>query len=627
MNLSVKNRTLLFVSVVLFIFSVVLLFIIYFQHLQRLNKTEQQYFENTKLLYSKISKKYESFYANKIMDIINTRGIKESLADKNKDKLYEEALEKWNSLRNENFDLTEMHFHMPDGSSFLRMSNPESSGESILKHRGMVQEIHTNKKAVYGFESCRNQLAYRILEPIFFNGKYIGALELSLKSDYILNEMKYYHNLEGALFVEESKSLPKIDKKSRIKIKNYVLEYEPLSHKSIVNNLPANYNFETFLDLKTPDGSSYSIYSFDLKNFHGESISKVLFFKDITKDIEDFKSSMFNFIFLLIVSIIITLLIINFSFNKSIKSLESSHADITRYKNMINENLITSSSDLKGYITDVSDAFCKISGYPRSELIGNPYSIVRHPDISSEFFEKLWESLKYKKTWNGEIKNLNKYGEVYWVHMNIYPKFKDNVLIGYDSIMHDITDKKISEELMITDGLTHIYNRRHFNDIFPRMIQSIKREGGYLSFLILDIDHFKQYNDTYGHQAGDNALIKVAKILEETLHRGDDYCFRLGGEEFGVLYKSANEHDAYLFAQKFRKMIMSLNIKHIHNGPDGVITASFGLVSLKNDEILSDDAMYKMADECLYRAKNEGRNRVVSKTVTLANSQLEQNMF
>jgi len=275
--------------------------------------------------------------------------------------------------------------------------------------------------------------------------------------------------------------------------------------------------------------------------------------------------------------------------------------------------VITATLDLHCNIVDVSEAFLEKTGYKKSFLIGKKYRFLGYPDVSNEIYEKMYKALKYKKNFQGEMKQAKENGELFWVSVNIQPKLQQNVLIGYDVIMHDITDKKINEELLVTDGLTHLYNRRHFNDIFPRMIQTTKRDGGFLSFLLFDLDNFKLYNDTYGHQAGDNALIKVAEVLRESLKRGYDYSFRLGGEEFAVVYKSSSEHDAYLFAQKIRKNIAALGIKHEKNGDEGVLTASFGLITLRDYDLTNDDDIYKRADDYLYRAKKEGRNRVVSR--------------
>ena len=229
----------------------------------------------------------------------------------------------------------------------------------------------------------------------------------------------------------------------------------------------------------------------------------------------------------------------------------------------------------------------------------------------SDTFKGLWEDLKNDRTWSGEIKNLRKDKTYYWVKSKIEPLYNKNNKIGYISIRQDITDKKIIEEIAITDALTKLYNRRHFNDLFTREINRTKRDEKYFSFLIMDIDHFKQYNDTYGHQAGDEVLIKFAKSLKTSISRASDSVFRLGGEEFGLIFSDLNEKDSLEFANIVKNDIEKLEIEHSKNSASKFITASMGLVVQKGKNILNDDEIYKLADEALYEAKESGRNKVI----------------
>ncbi len=118
------------------------------------------------------------------------------------------------------------------------------------------------------------------------------------------------------------------------------------------------------------------------------------------------------------------------------------------------------------------------------------------------------------------------------------------------------------EQQAITDPLTNLYNRRYFEIVFSKAINSTKRNNELLCFIILDLDYFKQYNDTYGHQAGDLVLINVAKCLKKTFQRADDYCFRLGSEEFGILYRVENKDQAISFSNTIRQNIENLKIEH-----------------------------------------------------------------
>jgi diguanylate cyclase (GGDEF)-like protein len=124
----------------------------------------------------------------------------------------------------------------------------------------------------------------------------------------------------------------------------------------------------------------------------------------------------------------------------------------------------------------------------------------------------------------------------------------------------------------------------------------------------MDIDHFKQYNDNYGHQAGDEVLIKFAKCLKENLHRSSDYVFRLGGEEFAIVYQPETKEKAIEFANTIKDNIEKLQIKHEFSSVRLYITASMGLVCKNANDI--DDKIYKQADALLYEAKENGRNQI-----------------
>ena len=294
------------------------------------------------------------------------------------------------------------------------------------------------------------------------------------------------------------------------------------------------------------------------------------------------------------------------------EQIEEKNASMGKYIDLVNKYIITSSTDFNGVITEVSQAFCDISGYSKEELIGKSHRILRHFDMPNELYEDMWSNISSGKIWRGEIKNLNKRGESYWVDNIIEPKFdQDRNIIGYTSIRQDITDKKTIEEISITDGLTDIYNRRHFNDIFPKVLSAAKRDDKLLCFLMMDIDFFKPYNDNYGHQMGDAVLIKVAKCFKENLKRANDKVFRLGGEEFGILFETETQEGALAFADTLRKKVHDLKIVHEYSSVTNHITVSMGLLCLKASRVKNVDTMYKQADDLLYKSKEGGRNRVL----------------
>jgi len=292
------------------------------------------------------------------------------------------------------------------------------------------------------------------------------------------------------------------------------------------------------------------------------------------------------------------------------EKIETLNKQLEGYIEIVDTNVITSSTDLNGNITQVSQAFCDISGYTRDELIGQNHRIINHPDMSNTTYKKLWESITNNITWKGEIKNQKKCGGYYWVDVTITPNYDENGnKIGYTAIRQDITNKKAIEKISITDGLTDIYNRRHFNELFPKYINSAKRHNELVSFLIMDIDFFKQYNDTYGHQMGDEVLVKIAKSLKQSIHRADDYCFRLGGEEFGMIFKIETKDQAIDFTNTIIENIENLKIEHTKSNVSQYVTASMGLITKYANDIDDDKIIYKEADELLYKAKENGRNQ------------------
>lgn len=300
----------------------------------------------------------------------------------------------------------------------------------------------------------------------------------------------------------------------------------------------------------------------------------------------------------------------------TIKDITKSNIEakkIRDYVKLIDENISISTTDLEGNITDVSTAFCKMSGYTKSELIGSTHKRLRDATTPSSVYKDMWDSIKADKMWHGELRNKAKDGSHFWMDISVFPIYDgDDVKIGYTAIRNDITDKKNIEEISRRDGLTNIFNRRYFDKILVNIINSAKRNNSSVCFAMFDIDFFKSYNDHYGHQKGDDVIIKVAQCLENSLKRADDYCFRLGGEEFGILFKIDDPKEAYHFIEKIHQKINDQKIVHEYSQISEYITTSIGLVCKHAHDIESEDAFYKEVDDLLYISKENGRNQINS---------------
>jgi diguanylate cyclase (GGDEF)-like protein len=164
-------------------------------------------------------------------------------------------------------------------------------------------------------------------------------------------------------------------------------------------------------------------------------------------------------------------------------------------------------------------------------------------------------------------------------------------------------------ELADTDGLTGLGNRRSFDRLLAQEWARAARNDEPLALLLLDIDHFKAYNDGYGHQAGDACLRRIAEAVRDALRRPGDFAARYGGEELAIILPQTNRDSALLVAQHLRNAIEQLGIEH-RNAPPGIVTCSIG-IGVKNPGSDRDpQALFAEADAAMYKAKDAGRNRV-----------------
>ncbi len=327
--------------------------------------------------------------------------------------------------------------------------------------------------------------------------------------------------------------------------------------------------------------------------------------------------------------------LLNIDLQEKVIELENANREVKKLISKFDRHVIASETDKKGLIIYASTAFCEISGYTLEELIGKPHNIVRHVDMPKEVYKQMWETIQSGKEWSGEIKNQRKDGSDYWVEVFVTPEFdrKGNI-VGYSAIRNIITAKKELEELShsleqqvyertrdlevmmekvqklsITDELTGLYNRRYYAQIIENEIKRAQRNQVCFGYFILDIDNFKRYNDNYGHQQGDQVLMQVANRFTSVLERPDDFVFRMGGEEFLVIFTGETKNKVIGFAQKVIDSIAALKIEHKYNENYYIVTVSGGLVIHEPGEAsMSSNEMYKASDVQLYLAKEAGRN-------------------
>jgi len=191
--------------------------------------------------------------------------------------------------------------------------------------------------------------------------------------------------------------------------------------------------------------------------------------------------------------------------------------------------------------------------------------------------------------------------------------FLNNILLGHENRQLQRASEEL-RRLSISDALTTLGNRRHFDLMLDQEWMRAMRSATPISLILIDIDYFKNFNDTYGHQAGDDCIRLVAQKVRSVAKRPGDTSARYGGEEFAVLLSDTELTAATAIAEKCRVCVQSLNIPHAHSMVCDAVTISAGVATMVPNGETSRKALVEAADMALYRAKSEGRNRVVQES-------------
>jgi diguanylate cyclase (GGDEF)-like protein/PAS domain S-box-containing protein len=267
-------------------------------------------------------------------------------------------------------------------------------------------------------------------------------------------------------------------------------------------------------------------------------------------------------------------------------------------------------TDAHGTIVDVNPTFCEITGYSREEVIGKNPKILSSGKQSREFYAAMWAALKERDYWQGEIWNRKKNGELYAELLTISAlNDEDGNALHYVGLFSDITQSKHQQqtlELMAHyDVLTQLPNRMLLADRFVQAIARARRDESLLAVCYLDLDGFKQVNDTLGHEAGDQLLIEVAERIKGSL-REEDTVSRLGGDEFALLMGEIKTLDQC--EQALERVHRAITQPYLIDDKPVAIAASSGVTLYPLDDA-DPDTLLRHADQAMYQAKQTGRNR------------------
>ena len=278
--------------------------------------------------------------------------------------------------------------------------------------------------------------------------------------------------------------------------------------------------------------------------------------------------------------------------------------------------------NIEAEVIYASPAVTEMLGWDTDKVLGLTYREAFHPDDISVAENVFREAREGRHPGMFQFRCRKKDGAYLWIEasLRLYHEPSVNPLPGFVVVMRDISLRKAAEEelqrafrmvetLASVDGLTGIANRRRFDEVLLSEWRRAQRDGTACSLLLMDLDHFKNYNDMYGHIPGDRCLRQMAEAAAQVLQRPGDLIARYGGEEFGVILPDTNYAGAISIAEQIRFTVEQLRIPHEGN-PHGIVTVSIGCATQMPLAGSDFSELLKAADSALYVAKSLGRNRV-----------------
>ena len=371
------------------------------------------------------------------------------------------------------------------------------------------------------------------------------------------------------------------------------------------NNNDFNFLFKkynsTINELLNLNNIKFQLLQIDVKSKLNLIESKL--HKEYNKSIDKQLNIAILLFFISIIFLVISIL----NYIKSVKIKKELKAFKYAVENSDNSIVMT---DVDRKITYVNESFEKVTGYKREDVLGKNPHILKSGKLPSDFYKNMNNILDKGEKWSGEFVNINKFGDIYYETASITPIFNDDELAGYLAIKLNVTDYVKQQEkvefIAHHDNLTLLPNRRSLEKKVNEYIYECLEQRKKFALYFIDLDGFKNVNDTLGHDIGDLLLKEVAKIFKDTL-REEDFVFRIGGDEFAIIIKYSND-------EKYLKVIANKIIENINN-PIFIKNHKINVGCSIGISVFPKDAqdlknLLKYSDMAMYKAKQNGKNRV-----------------
>ena len=563
---------------------------------------------------------YNDCYATQSDSIAKLVAMSNGASVEKRDEIREKLLNKYMTFfkYQKLNSLNGFHIFDMEGKSLLRFHQPTHHDDRIIEKRDSIKTM--NKGFLYqeGFEVGVFQESYRFQYPLFYDGKFVGSYEYSVNTEALINEMENfygdYHNLLFKSDFIENVVLSKIIKKNYQRV-DIGSKYFYVNKNINIKKLDKK-RFDYILSLTSFQNAlnkdKISIVDYKFKSVY--HVVVVVPMRDISKKefayllvhldkspINDFrKTFLLEMLFVTLFGLMLYMYIY-----KEIQNRQY----VKELINLQHDLIIV--SDGKN-IDDVNKEFLHFFGYETLDAFKDEHPCVCDMFIEDDGYlaekkdELSWINYmqKHSDEKNHKVKMLNDKGDerIFAVEMDeIHDSHKFFIL--FRDITEELHIKEELEERANFDTLTQIFNRSRFDFFLKKELEKADRYGRIFSLIMFDIDHFKDINDTYGHDVGDVILKELTSLVSSHV-RDVDVFARWGGEEFMIISQT-NIYQSEMFAEKLRQIIEENNFTHV-----GSVQCSFGVTQYRKDDIV--DTIVKRCDNMLYSAKESGRNCVAS---------------
>jgi len=631
----------------LLLFTIILSSMLYYKYLQNSKRDDINNLMNSKLellrvtkdtildTYLSVNKKYfyDVLHNKKVIDILKEFKYTKDKDKKNllRGKLYRKLYKEYELLKELN--VNQFHFHTHDGKSLLRFHAPEFSSDSLIDFRKSIRDVVNTNSVSFGLEGGRIYSGFRYVFPIVNNNDYLGSVEFSITFDAIEKQLDKRLNLLGtelilkkeysydrvfkmyrSLFVpSELNSSYFLENSSILKGKLLIEENKLIKHLSSIvsKNREFKEKFSKHKDFAISieyNKKGYVILFLNIKNTDNKDAGYIVAYKEFNEFISINKHYM-NLLVLGLVSFFIFFILIIIIFIQ-VKKIEDEAQRLKKFID-IQDNIVILTDGKQFHFANRS--FLEFFNYESFDEFLKEHRCICDFFIESDNFFSLRDVKPDEANWVESMLNLAPRKRVvsmldailvpHAFSVSIAKYDDEKYVISFNDITDSMQEKLELQNQMVKDQLTDAYNRIYFDENIEKLLKLHKIKKLKTGIIFFDIDHFKNVNDTYGHDIGDYVLKELVNIIKHHI-RHNDKLIRWGGEEFVIIAPINSLDELKMVAEHLRVSIK----KHKFNIVEH-ITCSFGVDVYKDKENILQTI--KRADEKLYIAKENGRDRVI----------------